>query len=182
MPISKMQSESVNLADNFAFTGTVTGAGGGKVLQVVSTTKTDSFAASVSNALVDITGMSLAITPSSTSSKIFIIVQCAVSGGDAGIGLTLLRGSTPIAVGDTSSSKTSHTMIGFYGSSSPETYSAGSNHISFLDSPNTTSATTYKLQGRAISASIVVNRSYYDLDNANASRNSSTITLMEIAG
>ena len=39
MPISKMQSESVNLADNFAFTGTVTGAGGGKILQVVHGTR-----------------------------------------------------------------------------------------------------------------------------------------------
>ena len=33
MALSKIQSESINLADTFAFTGTVSGAGGGKVLQ-----------------------------------------------------------------------------------------------------------------------------------------------------
>ena len=47
MPISLVQSESVNLADNFAFTGTVTGAGGGKTLQMVRAAATARISGSV---------------------------------------------------------------------------------------------------------------------------------------
>ena len=83
MPISKMQSDS--------FASGV----GGKVLQVVSAAKTDTFSSS-STSLVDITGLSVAITPSSTSNKVLIIVNCAVTGADAGIGFSIVRGSTEI--------------------------------------------------------------------------------------
>ena len=43
MPLIKLQSEGLNLADNFAFTGTITGAGGGKLLQLVQSTFTTKF-------------------------------------------------------------------------------------------------------------------------------------------
>ena len=43
----------------------------GNILQVVSTTKTDTFS-TTSTSYVDITGLSVSITPTSTSSKIFI--------------------------------------------------------------------------------------------------------------
>ena len=71
MSLSKIQSESINLADNFAFTGTVSGAGGGKIGQVVSTNTDATSFSTTSTTLVDITGLSVAITPSATSSKIF---------------------------------------------------------------------------------------------------------------
>lgn len=184
MPISKMQSESVNLADNFAFTGTVTGAGGGKVLQVVSTTKADTFTAS-SASLVDITGLSVAITPSASSSKILIMVQCHIVGNNSNLLLQLLRGSTAIYQGDASGSRGRGSMVGLYDSSSGTgAYGAGANHLHFLDSPSTTSATTYKVQGSVLDSSTVfyIGRTQYDGDNLNASRVPSTITVMEIAG
>ena len=156
----------------------------GSVLQVVSTTKTDSFSAS-SATLVDITGLSVAITPSASSSKILIMVHCAIVGTDSNLLLQLLRGSTAIYQGDASGSRGRGSMVGLYDSASGTgAYSAGANHIHFLDSPNTTSAITYKLQGSVLSgsATFYIGRTMYDIDNANASRVPSTITVMEIAG
>ena len=54
--------------------------------------------------------------------------------------------------------------------------------MSFLDSPATTSATTYKLQAQCLSTNgLNINKTRYDQDNGNASRGVSTITVMEIA-
>ena len=184
MALSKIQSESVNLADNFAFTGTVSGAGGGKVLQVVSTTKTDTFTSNSVN-FVDITGLSVAITPSATSSKILVMVHCAIVGNNSNLLLQLLRGSTAIYQGDASSSRGRGSMVGLYDSASGTgAYGGGANHIHFLDSPNTASAITYKIQGSILdsSATFYIGRTMYDGDNKNASRIPSTITVMEIAG
>jgi hypothetical protein len=74
-------------------------------------------------------------------------------------------------------------MVGLYGSSvHANAYGAGANHFHFLDSPSTTSATTYKVQGGVINSSTMyIGRVQYDVDNNNASRVPSTITVMEIA-
>jgi hypothetical protein len=156
----------------------------GSVLQVVSTTKTDSFSAQ-SASLVDITGLSVTITPSASSSKILIMVQCHIVGSDANLRLQLVRGSTEIYKGSASGSRGRGSMVGLYDSSTGTgAYGAGANHIHFLDSPNTTSATTYKLQGSVLtgSATFYIGRTQYDGDNLNATRVPSTITVMEIAG
>ena len=155
----------------------------GSVLQVLSTVKTDTFS-STSTSLTDITGLSVAITPSSTSNKILVIVNCAVTGADAGIGFSIVRGSTEIYLGDADGSKSRFSMTGFYASGSPTTYAAGSNHACFLDSPSTTSATTYKLQGRIYGSSktLAVNRTFNDSDSTFSGRGASTITAMEVQG
>jgi hypothetical protein len=155
----------------------------GSVLQVLSTTKTDTFSAS-SATFVDITGLSVAITPSSSSSKILIMVHCAIVGTDSNLLLQLLRGSTAIYQGDASGSKGRGSMVGLYDSASGTgAYGGGANHIHFLDSPSTTSSITYKLQGSVLSgsATFYIGRTQYDSDNKNASRIPSTITVMEIA-
>jgi hypothetical protein len=56
--------------------------------------------------------------------------------------------------------------------------------MNFLDSPNTTSATTYKITMRSNSSGqiVAVNRTQDDADGASTSRGTSNITLMEIAG
>jgi hypothetical protein len=158
----------------------------GSVLQTLSTTKTDSFsfAASGMQNGIDIPGLTLAITPAATSSKILVIVQCAIMGSNAGQGIKLVRGSTEIALGDASgSNKPRSSTIGFYaGSGTNGVYGNGANHLNFLDSPNTTSATTYKIQGAGYNGTFYVNRTIYDTDNFNAGRCISTLTLMEIAG
>ena len=75
------------------------------------------------------------------------------------------------------------TAIGYYSNNtSPSAYSGGSTSHQFLDSPATTSATTYKLQAQCYSTNgIVINKTRYDTNNGNASRGSSTITVMEVA-
>jgi hypothetical protein len=165
--------------------GTATGFGGGKVLQVVSTNKTDTFAtSSIGNTFVDITGLSVAITPSSASNKILILAT--VNHGVDGIratALKLLRDSTAINIG-----------TGSMGNRTPaSTVAIGENYdtnrgevssINFLDSPNTTSEITYKIQVGILEATTNVarvNTSGGDGDFTYIARSASTITVMEIA-
>ena len=154
----------------------------GCILQTLSTTKTDTFSSS-STGPVDITGLSVTIPPKYATSKIFIMFNAHIVGFDSGTGIRLLRGSTPLGLGDASGSRARMTAIGYYSNNtSPSAYSGGSTNASFLDSPATTSATTYKLQAQCLSTNgIIVNMTRYDTDNGNASRGSSTITVMEIA-
>ena len=137
MPLIKLQSEGLNLADNFAFTGTITGAGGGKILQVVTATDGSGLSSS-STSYVD-TGLSASITPSSSSNKVLVIVTTGVHGVDTatttGMRLKLVRGSTDL-IEQTS-----------WGSHPTISYIYGQGHcFNYLDSPSSTSSTTYKLQ------------------------------------
>ena len=69
----KLQADGLNLADTFAFTGTITGAGGGKLLQVQHTNYTTM--TSVADLDYVSTGVTCAITPSATDSKIFGLLK-----------------------------------------------------------------------------------------------------------
>jgi hypothetical protein len=188
MPLIKLQSEGLNLADNFAFTGTITGAGGGKVLQVLQAVKTDT-TSTTSTSFADLTGMTQAITPSATSSKILIMFDgnfSAHSTGDNGqaVDFKLVRGSTDIYIGDASSNRT-RTSTNFR-LIDAATYDMNPAKIVFLDSPNTTSATTFKIQWRKCfdlggsNNPAYLNRSYQDNDDAERPRTASSLTLMEI--
>jgi len=153
----------------------------GKILQVVSTTKTDSFSASVTaNQTVALTGLSLSITPSSTSSKIFLSVGVTGGAQTAGMGVILKRDSTDIAIGDTASSRKPVGAV--LDVINLRAQFAG---VEFLDSPNTTSSITYSVDlytQRDAADTLVVNRALTDTDNATGLRSISTITAMEVAG
>jgi len=78
----KLQADGLNLADTFAFTGTVTGAGGGKVLQVVKSTVTTAREDTTSTTATEVdTDLRCTLTPASSSSKFmvqfFTTVRCA---------------------------------------------------------------------------------------------------------
>jgi hypothetical protein len=153
-------------------------AGGGKVLQVLSTTKSDSFT-SASTSFADITGLSVSITPSSASSKVLVLYN--VSGSQAVAAQIarsrLMRGSTEINIGDAASTRARGTSDPFsVASQIIGTTIAGS----FLDSPATTSATTYKFQIATSGGTVYINRSEDDSDSTIRSRTVSTITVMEI--
>ncbi len=153
-------------------------AGGGKVFQVLSTTKSDSFT-SASTSFTDITGLSVSITPSSASSKILVLYN--VSGSQAVAAQIarsrLMRGSTEINIGDAASNRARGTSDPFsVASQIIGTTIAGS----FLDSPATTSAITYKFQIATSGGTVYVNRSEDDSDSTIRSRTVSTITVMEI--
>jgi len=74
----KLQAEGLNLADTFAFTGTVTGAGGGKLSQQVITQTTD-VTNCTSTSFIDLTGMTGSITPLSASSTILFTVSGVIN-------------------------------------------------------------------------------------------------------
>jgi len=151
----------------------------GSVLQCLSTTKTDTFG-TTSTTYTDITGLSVSITPKFSTSKIFVSVDLGCSSASGGrTEFQLVRNSTAIGVGDTAGSRTT-------GNAAVNSYqSAGMVNASFsyLDSPATTSATTYKVQIAFIdnSGTTYINRTVNDDDSSSRSRTSSTITVMEIA-
>tara|TARA_R110002012_G_scaffold98899_3_gene236637 strand:+ start:359 stop:1264 length:906 start_codon:yes stop_codon:yes gene_type:complete len=158
--------------------------GGGKIGQVVQAVKTDTFT-STSGSLTDITGMSAAITPSATSSKVLVkvVMHVGMTAADRYSVFQLVRGSTAISLGAASSSRSNasfaHVRVDANGSANE----VETKTITFLDSPSTTSETTYKMQGLTqtdSSPSFTVNRSGGDADAAHGFRVASSITLMEV--
>lgn len=151
----------------------------GTVLQVQSTTKTDTFTTS-SSSFTDVTGLSVSITPKSTSSKILVLSSITGTGGTSttNLFLRLVRDSTAIAVGDAAGSRTQATI------KVRDQDSQSSMSITHLDSPATTSAITYKIQVRNQGGSSVtyINRGVADGDAVDTARTVSNITAMEIAG
>jgi hypothetical protein len=165
-------------------TGTIAAARlpAGTVLQVVSTAKTDTFS-TTSTSFVDVTGLSVTITPSSASSKILVFAQVSASmTGDAGqaFSFKVVGGNTASYIGDSAGNRV-RGVFGVAGVSGGAYMAASS--IMYLDSPATTSATTYKIQaqtGQSATTSYV-NRSGSDSNNIDTTRGASSITVMEIA-
>ena len=161
----------------------VTMTGMGKVLQVVQTTKTDAFTtASVS--MVDITGFSVSITPSSTSSKILVLVTISIisNSGAYGAYVNLLRGSTNlISNSDGGAADTKNAWTTGGGSLAADANRQKlSPSINYLDAPASTSSLTYKCQMCTDGGSTTAyfNRWALNTDHGGAS----TIIAMEIAG
>jgi hypothetical protein len=144
----------------------------GNVLQVVSATKLDAFT-TTSLTPVDITGLSVSITPSSATSKILILSHVFVSSNATSGGyLNLVRNSTALSVG------TAGSINSTFSSWEQSSSFWGSIPAIFLDSPNTTSATTYKVQAFVTGGTIYINRRGTDATIGG----SASITVMEIAG
>jgi hypothetical protein len=149
----------------------------GKILQVVQgTPKTDTFS-TTSTTPVDITGLSVTITPSSTNSK--ILVYAGVNCGSTAnfVGLYLVRGSTYIFQGDTSGSKDRVSINFMTDNNRPSAQT-----LMFLDEPATTSATTYKMQITTNSTTSWVNRASNESDSNAYMRGASNMIAIEVAG
>jgi hypothetical protein len=163
---------TVLTADSAEATGLkwVTAGGGGKVLQVVSAT-TSTSSTTTSSTFAD-NNLTASITPSATSSKVLILVTQNYtfirSGNEAGGGLRLMRDSTAIF-------NTTANNLQLYkhipGSTAIEFYE--NTAITYLDSPNTTSSTTYKMQHAVAYSSSSGSFS-------SQAQTASTITLLEI--
>ena len=163
--------------------GNLSFAGTGKILQVVQTVKTDTFT-STSTSYTDVTGMSVSITPSSSSNKVLVTASfnCAVDTDNRWSIYQLVRGSTALFIGDTASSRSVGSVAHVQESSTGTGQGVFNLNIVFLDSPNTTSATTYKIQGKVQSgATFVINRSDNDTDADYGLRTASSITVQEVA-
>jgi hypothetical protein len=147
-----------------ALPSTVIGTGG--ILQVVSNVTNTSV--SVSNSTFVDTTLTATITPTSATSKILVLVSQngmrKVSGQAADdIAIKLFRASTLIAQPAVYAAYTA-TSLNLYGLSCS---------LSYLDSPATTSATTYKTQ--------IANPDGSGAVSTQSNNENSTITLMEIA-
>ena len=170
-------------------TASLAAAATGKVLQVVSTTKTDVFSLSGTTTKTDVTGLSVSITPSSTSNKILItgFVGSGTSPGSQQIFIHLLRGSTEIALGDSAGARrrAHSSTVGNTDTSNLANWVLTPVPFTTLDTPNTTSATTYKIQisGATANSVMYINRSIRDTEGTYYDgRIVSTITAYEIAG
>ncbi len=155
--------------------------GAGKILQVVSTTKTSTFSTS-SSSYTDVTGLSVSITPTSTSSKIFITINVMAATDNSTQGFfEIFRTSdnTSVCIGDDGGGSRQRGSFG-------PTYFNDTNDLkecgmSFLDSPNTTSAFNYKVRCKNQgSGNVYVGRSNSDGDAAHTGRYPCTITVMEV--
>ena len=152
----------------------------GSVLQVVSAVKTDA-QSTTSTAYVDVTGLSVAITPTSASSKILVQVCINDPSQSAGalVAFNLLRDSTTVTSNTSGGlTDTYNAWFGAGGSTAETSRQRGSGSLSVLDTPSSTSSLTYKVQMRVNSDTGWINRWANNADLAAVS----SITLMEIAG
>ena len=137
----------------------------GSVLQVVSANVGGSSVISSSSTYSD-TGISATITPSFSTSKILIIVNvtgCKKEANNTYLALKLLRNSTSLLDFEREGGYNNSTSLQEFGGTG----------CSYLDSPSTTSSTTYKIQMASVTNQVQV--------SINNSSGYSSITLMEIA-
>jgi hypothetical protein len=143
-------------------------------VNVASTLKEDTFN-TTSTSFVDVTGLSVTITPSSSTSKVLVVAVIYTSASTTNLNLfNLLRGSTNIAQPTTSPGSFPSTASVSIVSTSENNYVVP---IYFLDSPATTSATTYKIQMRTSNGAVTAR---VNLRGDSAARSVSTITAMEV--
>jgi len=147
----------------------------GKILQVVTVLKTDSFSTSVQvNSSADVTGLSVNITPSSASNKIMVFasIDCfteRTSTYNALGHLYLIRDTTRIS-GKTIRTRIDNSLTTNY------IHATGPVNFMYLDSPNTTSQTNYHIEAACYAGNqtVQVNAvSGYDMN--------SSVTVMEVA-
>lgn len=159
----------------------------GSVLQVVSTTKTDTFS-TTSSTPTDLTGLSVNITPTATSSKVLVIFNVSLGGSsrDTRPRVLLVRDSTPIGIGDSAGNRLQLTTGGSLAAAEDAraVFEATSIGMQFLDTPASVSSLTYKLQIGNQVGTAYVNRTSNDSDTTSIinARLISSITVMEIAG
>ena len=147
---------------------------GGKILQVKQTFKND--AASISSGtFADISGLTVSITPSATSSKILYTgsLYLASTSSEANFRLKRTIGGTATDIGV--SSVLDDDADGSFAHGGASRY--GEHSWQFLDSPNTTSAITYGIRWRIHSGTTYLNRTW----DANWFHGASAITVMEVA-
>jgi hypothetical protein len=145
------------------------------VVQVKQATKLDTFS-TTSTTFVDVTGLSVSITPTSASNKVLFVVTIGGMGNTGSYVniLQLLRGSTNIL---TPTGGTDPGAIQLYqGSAGTGDNWCLAQGLTVLDSPATTSATTYKVQARVNNGTLHINR----LPSNSNFTAVSTVTVMEV--
>ena len=162
-----------------------TAAGGGKVLQVVSTTKTDTWSHNTTT-YTDVTGLSVSITPA-TGSKVMVVVNLNIMATNLYASAQLYRGSTQIGMGAAAGSR-SRVAVGAGSSQvTNNEYRMPNSSFSYLDTApggDGSTSITYKIKAACPygtgDRTLYINRDGQDEDGAYSLRGISTITVMEI--
>ena len=168
--------------DKIIPTGGVPSGGGGGIIQVVQVAKTDTFS-TTSQSFVDITGLSATITPKFNTSKILFQYTVSFATRSAYMHFRLVRGSTPIFIADADGNRARLTFGTWHTNDAHHEYLTNNFSGSFLDSPATTSATTYKIQTLITTNGRTgyINRSVGDDNQSYEPRTVSNIVLMEVS-
>jgi hypothetical protein len=155
----------------------------GHIIQIRSMSKTDTFqydSTSASETWVDITGMTYTITPKTDNDV--LITAVLVIGAETGYAwnVRLVRGSTPIGIGDAAGTRPQVTSSG-RGDVDSETKSFSVNYLDTSPGGDGSTVITYKFEVETEnSGTFTLNKSVYDNDDYLRGRSISTITLMEI--
>lgn len=166
------------------YSGSAWLAVGTKINQVLSTAKTNQFT-TTSTSFTAVTGLSVAITPTATTSKILILASVnfstSANSGDS-VSFRLSGGNATTYVGDANG--TNRVRAALYSNNRVDwgvTHSILPGNIMYLDSPASTSAITYQVEARVnTSGTIRLNGVGTDTDTAQFSTTPSSITVLEI--
>ena len=172
------------LAANAVSSAKLASGAGGKILQVKSATKTNTASYTTATTFLDIDGLSVSITPSTSSSHMLLVSHVSIGGSNnVYIAFRFVRDSTAIGLGTDGSGN--QTPCSFAGSI-PNTNNAY-NHLHntggvFLDDrPDGTSAITYKLQvNKTAGTTVYINRSQTSNNNAYNMYGTSSLTVYEV--
>jgi len=157
---------------------------GGGIIQVKQAVKTDADFSSSSTSYVDITGLSVSITPTRSDSKVlvFMDVKIGCTSNVSGY-VQMVRDSTAIYIGDVGSNSSTRATAG--AADDPSSQWPYQMTGQFLDSPATTSATTYKIQLKTEpsgnTGTVYVNRATTG-SGAQDVATASSILVMEVSG
>ena len=179
--------ESTNVVQYYdgAAWATLAPASSAAVVQVKSTTLTSTFSGVASlGTFLDITGLTISITPTSASNKIMVFAEVAASTA-SGVGTVtaiLTGGNCASYRGDADQTRQRAAVSQTY----PLDRAPCTLNLLYLDSPATTSATVYGVglnygNNSGATDTVYCNRGYTDTNNTYTVRTASTITVMEVA-
>jgi hypothetical protein len=126
-----------------------------------------------------VTNLSLTITPASASSRFLLMTDLHYSAPGSTPGWVFFRGTSPIGIGDAASNRRRSTAG--TGLQVDLNQISGQGHMTFIDSPATTTAITYSVRFWSDNTNIIyINRSQNDSDSSTGIRTISTLTIMEL--
>lgn len=190
MPYGTAAIDAISTSGNLAVTGNVTVSGTvislGGIINVTQVVKTDTFI-SASTSWADVTGLSITVTPKSSSSK-FLLVSDLSLGPNSGAGSysqRFTRNGSAITsyIGDAAGSRPRAMAVAYPGDSAGTAPGFGITKL-YLDSPATTANVTYTIQvAGSTTTPGYINRSQADRDTATYdARTASSFTVFEIGG
>ena len=157
-------------------------AGGGKVLDYKSVTKTDTFTTTTNSSFVTITGLSVTITPAANS-KILVMGSVQYSNSTAGSRnhIRLYRDSSAIAIGDSRSNRSRSTFTSETNGGGGETRTGTVFHLDTHGANGSTSV-TYTFRAAALDGgTLQINKSVSDSDSSSYATIPSFLTILELA-